>query len=596
MANDHSRNGSPSSKRHTKMHGPIGRFEGESMTTATAKNGSYAAGGSPPVPAQLKVAPPSGGSKQNANVQKGLPATEVQVRLDALGFTRAEADLIHSMKGWADANLAEFSRRLYDRSFALPGFQEFVTSVKGQRSNLEPAQASYASKLFDGWPGEGYIEQRHTIGLVHAKLGVTPRWYVGSYQFYNDELFPMIRANFKFGGKKKAEQIIEGIRKLLLFDQGLVMDMYIEGMRAQARAIVGEAARGVSDGAQELSSSAEEAQTATREIAGSAQQMSQGIQEQAAESEETSAAVAELVKTIGQIAAGAREQASSMDQVSKIVAEVSTATSDVARSAQEAANAAQQANEAASAGSETVSKTVQGMGRIKEAVDLTSAQIAGLDAQSAEIGKIVAVIDDIAAQTNLLALNAAIEAARAGEQGRGFAVVASEVRSLAERVTDATKEIAGLIEGVQNSVAESIKATEVGTKEVAEGAALADEAGAALGNILSSVQLVGAQLEQISASTEEVSASADEMVKTIENVSAVVEETSAAAEQMTETSGQVNQAVDNSSRIAGENSGAVDKVAQSATGLNSQAENIASSAQFLISMAKDLEERVQTEI
>jgi hypothetical protein len=144
------------------------------MTTATAKNGSHSAGSSPRSLAQLRVAPPKAGNASNANVETGLPAGEVQIRLDALGFTRAEADFLHSLKPWADANLTEFSRRFYDRSFALPGFQNNLTRMNGSRSNLEPAQASYASKLFDGWPAEGYIKQRHLIGLVHAKLGGHP--------------------------------------------------------------------------------------------------------------------------------------------------------------------------------------------------------------------------------------------------------------------------------------------------------------------------------------------------------------------------------------------------------------------------------------
>ncbi|MDA1035317.1 MAG: methyl-accepting chemotaxis protein [Chloroflexi bacterium] len=368
-------------------------------------------------------------------------------------------------------------------------------------------------------------------------------------------------------------------------------------MVANLRQLIGkvsETANSVASSSTVLADTAEQAGNATQEIAALSQQVATGAEREADSISATKTSIGELQTAIEQVALGSQEQASAVQQASSIVSQVSSATQEVAKNAVDAAAGSHDAAEAAERGQKAVKLTMEGMGRISAAVDTASNTIGDLGEKSAEIGKIVGVIDDIAAQTNLLALNAAIEAARAGEQGRGFAVVADEVRKLAERVTDATKEIATLVDTVQTSVVDSVKATEEGAREVKEGTALAGTAGEALVNILAAVETVTAQVEAISAAAEQVSASSDEMVRTIESVSATAEENSATAEQMSASSTEVSTSVDEVQSITIENAKATKQTTNATESLSAQVEEVVASSQSMSEMATDLQKLVGT--
>ena len=228
-------------------------------------------------------------------------------------------------------------------------------------------------------------------------------------------------------------------------------------------------------------------------------------------------------------------QRNQIEKASDTVQTLSQAMTDMANGANTSAEIAQQSVEIASAGGETVRRTISGMDNIREQIQETSKRIKRLGESSQEIGNIVELIEDIADQTNILALNAAMQAAMAGEAGRGFAVVADEVQRLAERSANATKQIDALVKTIQADTNEAVSSMESSTSEVVSGARLAEDAGEALQKIEQVSQDIATATQEIASRLQNQSHDVSSINDTMNVIQEITSQTSEGTEQTTQS-------------------------------------------------------------
>jgi len=355
---------------------------------------------------------------------------------------------------------------------------------------------------------------------------------------------------------------------------------------------VAKSASAVNIAAAQLASASNQSGEATNQIATTIQQVARGTADQTEGVTKTAGSVEQMSRAIDGVARGAQEQANAVSKASQVTSRISQAIEQVANNAQSVTRDSAEAAKFARDGAKTVRETIVGMEAIRSKVGLSAGKVQEMGTRSEEIGAIVETIEDIASQTNLLALNAAIEAARAGEQGKGFAVVADEVRKLAERSSLATKEIAGLIKGIQKTVAEAVSAMQESANEVEAGVTRANSSGAVLNSILGAAESVYRQAEEASGAAARVSMAASELVGAVDSVSAVIEENTAATEEMAANSSELTRQIENIASISEENSAAVEQVSASTDEVSAQVEEVSASAASMMELADKLQQVV----
>ncbi len=237
----------------------------------------------------------------------------------------------------------------------------------------------------------------------------------------------------------------------------------------------------------------------------------------------------ELATTAEHTSASIKNQQLETSQIATAMTEMSSTVHEVAQNTAETAKSAETAEKQAEQGQRVVSGAVASISGLVSEVQAASEIVQRVDADTSRIGTVLDVIRGIAEQTNLLALNAAIEAARAGEQGRGFAVVADEVRSLARRTQESTEEIHDMIESLQGSVGDTVRAMETSADRAQESQEQADRVREVLQEITQSMDTISKMSAQIATAAEQQSHVAEDINKSVANISQVAEQTAADA-------------------------------------------------------------------
>jgi methyl-accepting chemotaxis protein len=222
-----------------------------------------------------------------------------------------------------------------------------------------------------------------------------------------------------------------------------------------------------------------------------------------ASAREVTNASAEISTSTTDLSQRTEEQAASLEQTSASMEQISATVKKNAENAQIANQSAAGTRDVATRGGAVVAEAVTAMAKIEDS--------------SAKIADIIGVIDEIARQTNLLALNAAVEAARAGDAGRGFAVVASEVRSLAQRSSQAAKDIKDLITS--------------STVQVKEGVDLVNRTGGSLTEIVESIKKVAEIIADIATASAEQATGLEQINKALTQMDEVTQQNSALVEE-----------------------------------------------------------------
>lgn len=376
------------------------------------------------------------------------------------------------------------------------------------------AQARHWQAVFKDGVDDRFFNRAKHIGEVHARIGLEPVWYVGSYARMLEHLIEETIApgwqRYLPWKRARARQVIVLV-KVALLDIDLALSAYFDGTKEETRRLInvrmgsaldllvnGDLTANLTDFPNEYAKVKDDFNSAVGSLNAAMSSVISGV-------ESITTGSAEIRSASNDLARRTEEQAANLEETAAAIANTNARIQQTAETTTTARTTIASTTAKATDGAKIVAEAVTAMDQIEKS--------------SQEITNIIAVIDSIAFQTNLLALNAGVEAARAGETGKGFAVVASEVRALAQRCTEAADEVKSLISA--------------SSEHVKSGVDLVSRSGQAFAAINEGVSELATSISAIAESTEIQASSLAQINSTVRDLDNSTQQNAAMAEQCT---------------------------------------------------------------
>jgi methyl-accepting chemotaxis protein len=429
---------------------------------------------------------------------------ELDERINFLGMTESHKAVLRAfvpdLERALPAMLDGFYRKIKGTS-AISGMFKDEAAIRRASSS----QIAHWALLFSGRFDQAYIDSSQRIGLVHSRIGLDPRWYMGGYAHVLNELTAMATARHvghrsRDAGRGAATTLLQAINIAVCLDMDLGISIYLDENKSAAD--------------RKMAALAQELETSVGRLVGL------------------------LATGSGRLEATARSMTGSADQTNEQATKVAAAAEEASTGVQAVAAAAEQLSASVREISRQVAQSSRVTARAVEDARRTDAIVRALAEGAERIGQIVGLISTIASQTNLLALNATIEAARAGDAGKGFAVVASEVKSLASQTAKATEEIGAQIGHIQAATRQAVSAIQQITATIGEVNAIST-------TIATAVEQQGEATAEIARNVQETATAARDVTINISGVSVAANETGAAANEVLTAAGDVSNQASN---------------------------------------------------